>query len=100
MSCAKTAESQISIDRCAGKIESEAQSVLNSALAKERVAISPELVNSAQDKWVTYRDAQCTAYAAINEGGTIYPTEVSYCEYNLTVQRVAVVRAATHRASL
>ncbi len=100
MKCAKSAENQVAIDRCAGKIESEAQQVLNAALAKERVAISPALVNAAEEKWVIYRDAECTEFAAINKGGTIYPTEFSSCEYGLTVKRIADVRAATHWASL
>jgi uncharacterized protein YecT (DUF1311 family) len=88
------------MDRCTEKIENEAQAVLNSALVEERSAIRPALVNAAQLKWITYRDAECSAYAAVNQGGTIYPTEFSACEYMLTVKRVADVRAATKWATV
>jgi uncharacterized protein YecT (DUF1311 family) len=47
-----------------------------------------------------YRDAECTAYAAVNQGGTVYPTEFSSCVYKLIVKRVDDVRAATHAAKL
>jgi uncharacterized protein YecT (DUF1311 family) len=97
-SCARSAESQIAIDRCARKIEKEAQSVLNAALVKERTAIDPALVNAAESKWIAYRDTECTAYASINRGGTIYPTVFSSCEYELTVKRVDDVRKATSYA--
>ena len=60
------------------KIESEAQQVLNAALAKERVAISPALVNAAEEKWVIYRDAECTEFAAINKGGDDLPDRIQF----------------------
>lgn len=95
LSCSKTAVSQVAIDRCAEKIENEADSVLNAALVKERTASNPALVNAAQLKWIAYRDAECMAYTSINQGGTIYPSAFSPCEYQLTVKRVDDVRAAT-----
>jgi uncharacterized protein YecT (DUF1311 family) len=72
---------------------------LGAALDKERSVIKSDLVDAAQKRWTAYVVAECTAYAAVNAGGSIQPFIYSECEYQQTVNRVNDVRAATRYAS-
>jgi uncharacterized protein YecT (DUF1311 family) len=99
-SCEKTAETQAAIDSCFGRVAAEAQGVLDAALAKERAAIRPALVNAAERGWIEHRNAECRAEASPNQGGSIQPTIYSSCVIALTTARIATVRATTHYASL
>lgn len=99
-SCEQTAQSQVQIDICTERVATEAQGVLNAALAKERAHIRPALVNASERRWIVYRNVECRAEASPNQGGSIQPTIYGSCVIALTEARIVTVRATTHYATL
>ena len=88
-----TATSQAQLNRCwanqADKAERRLSAALDSALAKTTVRSTAE---TAQEKWKEYRDAECTAVAALYEGGSMQPMQHSACLVHLTNERIAELK--------
>jgi uncharacterized protein YecT (DUF1311 family) len=94
-SCTRTAKTQGAMNQCAAKEVRELQHQLKAALAKQKKGGSSSFVRhvqAAQNSFVAYEKAECTAVAAPNVGGSIYPLVFGSCEVRLTVQRIQEVR--------
>jgi uncharacterized protein YecT (DUF1311 family) len=94
-SCTRTAKTQSAMNRCAAKEVRELQHQLSTDLSRQKKGRSPSaarLVQAAQTSFAAYEKAECTAMAAPNVGGSIYPLVFGNCEIRLTVQRIQEVR--------
>jgi uncharacterized protein YecT (DUF1311 family) len=91
-SCERTAQDQVQLDDCAATELHALQGQLRSALNLQRRSSDPMLVDTAETAFKSYEKAECTEASALNVGGTIYPLIYSYCEINLTIQRIEQVR--------
>ena len=87
------ASSQAQLNRCwanqADKAERRLNAALDAALAKTTVRSS---VETAQEKWKEYRDAEFAAVAALYEGGSMEPMQHSACLVHLTNERIAELK--------
>ncbi len=88
-SCERTAQDQVQLDDCAA---TELQLQLASALKLERSSSDSKLVDAVESAFKSYETAECTEASSPNVGGTIYPLVYSYCEINLTIQRIEEIR--------
>jgi len=88
-SCEHTAKTQNALNRCAAAELGEVQYQLKAALS---ALLHSKLVRAAQSRFVAYEKSECTAAAAPNRGGSIYPLIYDGCEVRLTVQRIQEVR--------
>jgi uncharacterized protein YecT (DUF1311 family) len=94
-SCTRTATTQNAMNRCAAKEVRELQHQLSTDLSRQKKGRSPSaarLVQAAQTSFAAYEKAECTAMAAPNVGGSIYPLVFGNCEIRLTVQRIQEVQ--------
>ena len=81
------------VRRCLAQKNGQADTVLAAALEQARArANDSEAFDSAQEKWVEYRDAQCRAVASQYEGGSLQPVLFLTCRLELTNVRLEYVR--------
>jgi uncharacterized protein YecT (DUF1311 family) len=85
------ANTQIEIDQCLSNAYQSADKELNqvySQLMKKQDAAGQSRLQVAQRAWIKYRDAHCTAAAAIYQGGSIQPSVRSGCLTRITRARI------------
>jgi uncharacterized protein YecT (DUF1311 family) len=80
------------MDNCAAAELADLQRQLSVALAGEARVFGNGLVHAAEEHWVAYRNAECTAVASTYRGGSIYPLIVGDCQVHLTVERITDIR--------
>ena len=104
-----SAQSQMEITECWGKLANKAESDLTALYQKIQKAIQARIaaqdaqlkgyeeralakLKAAQLAWTHYRDAQCDAAEQQFEGGTIAPSIASGCHKELADQRMKELR--------
>lgn len=88
-------QDQTTMNACAEDAYRTADRALNAAYAAKMAALPNDIarkhLRTAQRAWLVYRDKQCTAESAENEGGSIYPLVWFGCLKRLTEQRTATL---------
>ena len=88
-----TAHSQLELNRCwadeAGKADERLAAALKKALEQSPAHADAE---RAEEKWIEYREAQCTAVASLYQGGSMESMQRSSCLVRLTDQRIEELR--------
>lgn len=86
------AATQLAMNECAAAEYQEADKKLNDTYATVQQRATGEtkvLLETAQQKWIALRDADCALVASGTEGGSIQPTIRSQCLTEKTVERAA-----------
>jgi uncharacterized protein YecT (DUF1311 family) len=85
------ANTQIEINQCLGAAYQKADKKMNelySQIIKKRDAAARNRLQAVQRLWIKYRDANCSAAAALYQGGSIQPSVRSGCLERLTRYRI------------
>jgi uncharacterized protein YecT (DUF1311 family) len=87
----KAASNQMELDYCAGQDFKAADAKLNSVyqqlMAKYDVA-NQALLRSAEEKWIAWRDAECSYETALTVGGTIHSMMETECDTEKTTAHI------------
>lgn len=87
--CSK-AETQMEMNECAAGAYNVADKALNSSYRQVLKRMSGEqktLLQTAQRRWIAWRDADCEFITSATRGGSIHPMLISQCLQNKTEQR-------------
>ncbi|EAR49870.1 hypothetical protein OG2516_14356 [Oceanicola granulosus HTCC2516] len=89
--CDSAEQTQLEMNNCAAAFYADADADLNAvwpeAMAAARAAGAGDELLAAQRAWLAFRDAACTAEAAIFAGGSIAPMVHADCLTRLTQTR-------------
>jgi uncharacterized protein YecT (DUF1311 family) len=96
-----TDETQLGLDKCAGADFQRADKALNDAYREvlRRLAgdeRKKQLLRSAEQAWVAFRDAECKFAVSSTENGSIYPMESLICLTDETRKRTQAIDAYLH----
>ncbi len=88
---------QMELNQCAGANYKAADAALNrlyqQVMGKETDAASKQRLIEAERAWIVYRDKECAYQAGPQqEGGSIWPMEMSNCLEELTAARIRELR--------
>jgi len=94
----QNAMSQGEINICTRREFEQANAELMKVVEKVRTETKDyegavEKFETAQEKWLTYRDATCESEAVIYAGGSIRPTILNTCLTSVTVERTHRLKA-------
>ncbi len=84
------AETQMEMNTCAADAYNVADKALNSSYRQVLKRMSGDqktLLQTAQRRWIAYRDADCDFMTSSTRGGSIHPMLISQCLQNKTEQR-------------
>jgi uncharacterized protein YecT (DUF1311 family) len=93
-SCEKKAMTTLAIDRCAASELAQLQRHLDAVLSSASSDFGRRLVNTAEARWMRFRDAECLMEASTFVGGSAHSADVLFCEVSLTVKRIVELRQA------
>lgn len=85
---------QTELNECAGANRASADAALNTLyrklMAEETDAAVKQRLTAAERAWITYRDKECAYQVGPQQdGGSIWPMEMSNCLEQLTAARIA-----------
>ena len=85
---------QMELDQCAGANDKSADTALNTLyrqlMAQETDAAGKQRLVEAERAWIAYRDKECAYQVGPQQdGGSIWPMEMSNCLEQLTAARIA-----------
>jgi uncharacterized protein YecT (DUF1311 family) len=85
---------QMELNQCAGANDASADAALNTLyrqlMAEETDAAGKQRLTAAERAWISYRDKECAYQVGPQqEGGSIWPMEMSNCLEQLTAARIA-----------
>jgi uncharacterized protein YecT (DUF1311 family) len=92
LGCLKTAETTAAMNNCVGaaytKAEAELAAVYAKVLAGKGLAPGDtKLLTKAEQKWIEYRDADCSFAGSLNKGGTLSSVVQGICLVRDTIDR-------------
>jgi uncharacterized protein YecT (DUF1311 family) len=71
------------------RLDDNIRSESKTLVPAERLSVGAKRsVEKAQRAWTAWREAECEAVGAPNEGGTIQPIVISNCRIDLTIVRI------------
>ncbi|ATA24195.1 hypothetical protein BIY26_00990 [Brenneria goodwinii] len=85
------AQTQLDMNQCANEEYKKADSELNTLYQDVLKRTSDEqtnLLKSAQNKWIEYRDSDCKFQTFQSKEGSIYPMVYAHCLANKTADRI------------
>ncbi len=88
------AQTQTEINDCAGQMYEAADADLNDTYKQVMDHLgdnekAKDLLKTAQQAWIKFRDAECTFRSSDSEGGTIHATILAGCLTDMTEERTA-----------
>ena len=88
-----TAQTTAAMRWCYGAAGRQADTAMAAVLREtRRRALDRIALDSAQARWLDFRDAQCRAEGTQFEGGSLKPVVVLACRLHLTERRIAYLR--------
>jgi uncharacterized protein YecT (DUF1311 family) len=96
--CDRNDDSQSGMNTCAAEDYATADAKLNStyqAIIGGVDDATKQLLQTAQQGWIVFRNAECNYAASGSQGGSIHPMVVSECLTRLTNDRTRQLKADT-----
>ena len=94
--CDRNDDSQSGMNVCAAEDYATANAKLNSTyqgIAGAADDATRQLLQTAEQRWIVFRDAECNYAASGNQSGSIHPMVVSECLMRLTNDRIKQLKA-------